>query len=302
MTFTCKGCKYSTVKLFNYEKHLKTQKHLQKVGGQIGSPVGPDGSVGGPNGSKNEPCQCEYCGKTISRRRHLNRHYRGCKVKDEDEQVKNRIIKQLQEDRDRLIKQNEQLAKDKEQEIKWHKENAKELMSLMRELTNKPSGETNITNINQYYVRNHFTEAHNYEDLMAKELTEEEIDHARRMGPSAGCERIIINRCIKGMDLEKRPIHCVDLAREKLLLKTKDGWMIDTEMSMLLKPAFDHMRSLHNVAKDNPDVKALSKSLKSLLEMDMNGKKTFRNICKMTHSKQALGPTDDTPKIEVIHK
>lgn len=81
---TCNDCKFETSKLYNYNKHLKTQKHILTSVGKPKKPKKPSKII------------CEYCDKQISYKRHLKRHYMICKKKNIIEEPKDYQIKILQ--------------------------------------------------------------------------------------------------------------------------------------------------------------------------------------------------------------
>lgn len=57
-------------------------------------------------------------------------------------------------------------------------------------------------------------------------MTYAEIKQVLSVLPIHGCVDFILNRCVTGIPLEKRPIHLVDMARDKLMIR-KDGWTAD---------------------------------------------------------------------------
>ena len=70
--FNCEICKYSTNRLYCYNKHLNTKKHIDNRLKKY------------PNSGTTYPdsgTTCSYCKKQIIYKNHLKRHYDICKEK-----------------------------------------------------------------------------------------------------------------------------------------------------------------------------------------------------------------------------
>jgi hypothetical protein len=148
---------------------------------------------------------CIYCGKTLKYKKNLGKHYKICQAKTIYEE-KQKLEKAL------LAKQHkEEQFKKKEKKLKEKLEELEEVQSdyydLLRQIA---KSKTSPQTINLHYVVNNFTEALNYEDLMSPKLTAAEADEVKELEPIAGTINIIEKRCIKGIDVKKRPLHCLD--------------------------------------------------------------------------------------------
>lgn len=293
--YKCDFCDYSTNNKYNYTVHNKTAKHLRMVQSKHArnlqegciSVVRKVGKSSDPSGEAQEhPIRpqilvCKFCGKTISCINVRARHYRRCQAKRELDQ---------QEYVQRILKEKEELLKEKEaaeiraaeaEKIAIAKGNTVNNTVNNNSINTVNNNTVNNSQLNVYYVIKNYTDAHNYEDLMGPALTKEEIKHAKQYGPSAGCERLIENRCIKGIEKEKRPIHCVDAARAKFMLRTKGVWKTNVDTNKILKPAFDHMRSQYDISDKNTDIDDRVNNQRLLLEMDIiGGKKTIKYLTK----------------------
>ena len=76
MNFTCETCSYSSRDKFNYNKHLDTKKHKEKVNKQINeSDKNPKGII--KENLKN-PFICQYCNNNFSTAANLARHDKAC--------------------------------------------------------------------------------------------------------------------------------------------------------------------------------------------------------------------------------
>ena len=80
-----------------------------------------------------------------------------------------------------------------------------------------------------------------------------------------------------------RPIHCLDISRDKFVYKTDGDWSIDLSGEQIMKPAMAHMRTLYDISENNTDMVDRLKNQRLLLDMDMNAtKKTMNNLKKLT--------------------
>ena len=81
--------KFNTNNKYNFKKHYNTKKHMKLASNNIKNiPI---------NGNKLLKNACNYCGKHISYKNHIKRHYKTCKeyMKHQIEEDKNIIIGEL---------------------------------------------------------------------------------------------------------------------------------------------------------------------------------------------------------------
>ncbi len=69
--YTCKICKYSTDREYDYKKHQLTKKHIKNIE-LFNIPNNGNTSL------HNTKLKCKYCKKTISYKNHIKRHYKRC--------------------------------------------------------------------------------------------------------------------------------------------------------------------------------------------------------------------------------
>jgi hypothetical protein len=318
-TYVCNPCKYTSINLSNYNKHLKTDKHLVKVPAnikiisKIEKVVSKYESRLSKKESKKEVLvKCEYCNKYISHKRNINRHYDNCKDKKtiEIEQLKNcviekiekeqkemlkqietdkdDIIKKLKDDKQQLAKENFELARDKDEIVKEKDEIEKDFMDHLKQLANSKTTTTNQINIsgdvnmNICYVIKNYTNAKNYEDLMAPALTRKELNYIKDRGPAIGREKIIMDRCVTNIKKEERPIQCVDYSRDKFALRTKGKWVPDWKGKLLLDVPSKMMRKIFNVQDTEVDITEIGNRVKLLMDMEHADKRTIRYLGKQT--------------------
>ena len=220
LKYNCTICNFHTDNKYNYKKHKSTKKHKEKCDNNI------------LNGKKSSETHiCEFCEKKLSRKSHLKK-------------CNEMKIKKLEQEKDEEIKKIQQENKElKKKEKKLKKEHI-ELEKEYNEFLKKTAGNiTNNNTLNMYYVINNFTDAHNFEDCINKPLTENEINKIIKLGPIEGCVELINTKCIKDIDLNKRPIHCLDASRNKFLVRSDDNWQVDLKGKNILKVSIPLLRA-----------------------------------------------------------
>jgi hypothetical protein len=304
----CKCCNYSTIKLNNYNKHLKTKKHIQQ------SKVA---TTGGLNNSGNSlkiqenpeliskksihNYNCQYCKKEVSNKYNLTMHHKTCNEKRiyELEQYNNSIIKEL------TIK-NEKIAKEKEDILLTKnviEEDYRKLIQSVGEHLKNNQSNNNVTidnSVNIYQVINNYKDAHNYNDIMDKEVTKQEKKYILDNDPVMGCYKLIINRCITDMPKEKRPIHCTDISRNKYLVKVDDEWKTDINGSIILQPPSKIVNDVYekNHQKKNICLIKVCETKRKMFDMEKNGHKLMN---KYIGSITSLKETNNKTKIKEIN-
>ena len=202
------------------------------------------------SGRKFKEFMCEYCNNIYSTKSNKVKHLKICKERKREKANKNtenilkekysllkkteQMTKQFNEETKKLKYEKEVISKQFNEETEKLKQEIREIekeyLDFMKSVAKNNISSTTINNnntVNMYYIINNYTEAYNYEDLMKKPLTEEEIRYISEKGALAGCYNLIANRCINGVELERRPLHCVDTARNKYLLRKDDDWLVD---------------------------------------------------------------------------
>jgi hypothetical protein len=95
-------------------------------------------------------------------------------------------------------------------------------MSMLLDNLNRKS--LNSNKFNSAFVISKLKNAHNFEDLMAPALTDEEKEFLLEDSAESGCYKLLRSRCVDGIEIDKRPIHLVDPARKKYLIFTNNEW------------------------------------------------------------------------------
>lgn len=259
--YECKVCKFSTDNHYDFNIHLKRKKHLKNIGAIMGDIKGngtkiikKGGTKKSQSGKKSQGAiDCEYCGKQICRKSNLPRHYKSCKKKNNNNKKRSvksytkqeLYIKMLENERENAKK----LLEEKDKRIEEYQKFQKQSMITYdnKKTMNDQNAPKKIT---IDYVRKHFTKAHTYNDLMNKPLTEKEKEELSSYGPFNACICLIDQRCIEGLDVDKRPFHCVDFARNKFAVHTDDGWMEDQNGKQVISGTFDKLNELYDKSEE----------------------------------------------------
>ena len=257
--YYCKICKYTTGRLFNFNKHKLTKKHISNATtflvAKNATEVAKFATEVAKNATKKvaDNVVCEYCNKSIFEKKFLKRHYKSCSKYKEYliEHEKNNIINQLKyqleqqlnilKKKDNDLKQNKETLKKKQEELEELRDTEKEYLEFMKKVANTNTNVTNINHVNMYYIIQHYIKAKNYEDVMNPPLTTDEKQYVHENGGVYGGHYILQKRCIDGLELNERPFHCVDDARNKYMIRTNNTWHIDKKGEQVLEGIYPKM-------------------------------------------------------------
>ena len=100
MTHFCETCNFTTNIKGNYNRHLKTKRHLKKI--EISTDNAPINTDNAPINTNNY--KCDYCNTEYTRLSSLNRHQKKC-------------VKQILLDKDKQLEEYKQQLKEKDEQI-----------------------------------------------------------------------------------------------------------------------------------------------------------------------------------------
>jgi Rps23 Pro-64 3,4-dihydroxylase Tpa1-like proline 4-hydroxylase len=129
-----------------------------------------------------------------------------------------------------------------------------EQMSMLLDNLNKKS--LNSNKFNSAFVISKLKNAYNFEDLMAPALTDEEKEFLLKDSAESGCYKLLRNRCVDGIEIDKRPIHLVDPARKKYLIYTNNEWKHDDGGNMIVESVLNKVKGywMVDITKDSNEV------------------------------------------------
>ena len=207
MTFTCTTCNYESNLKSNYDRHLKSKRHLTKV--EITS-ENPPKTLRKPS---DKIYTCNYCNNEYTRLDNLNRHQKNC-------------VKQILEDNATQLelyeKENKELKQKNEDLNKTiHQIKDKQLSVLQKNL--KPSN-----NNNSQIIINNYPNAPNigFPDNIQ---VGESLNQYVQLGGEKGLGKFISDHWGKDINPIDRSFWMVDSSRNKFLIRVDDAWVIDLD-------------------------------------------------------------------------
>lgn len=247
--YECRLCNYSTHRFFDFNRHKKSTRHnrlksknaisaRQKVGKNCVEPA--------------ERVTCPYCKRVICRKRNLPPHLKVCKVKKnfQDSSEKSYYIDTIKELVDNnkeltqlLLSEKDERMKEKDKKIKEYEKMIRSGNLLQLDDKSKQPTEQKIT---AKYVKENFTDAYRYDEVMAKSLTPDEIKSINEVGPIMACISLINSRCVENISPDKRPLHCIDNARNRFMVNVAGEWVIDNGGKKILEPIFEKIETIFN--------------------------------------------------------
>jgi hypothetical protein len=258
ITYTCNSCNFITMNKSNYNMHLLTKKHKQ-------------------NSSQVEEIDnknlCTSCNKAFKNASGLWKHKQKCnpsEIKREPD-IKNTQNTMLNENSFmELLKTNKELQHFLMEQHNTMMEQNTKLLELAKagsngSMNNSHNNSHNTTN-NQFnlnfFLNETCKDAMNITDFInSLKVTIEDFENTGKLGYIEGISRIIINR-LKGLDTNKRPVHCTDAKRETLYVRDQDAWEKDSVDKIKLKTAVKqvarmNLSQLPKWQKENPESEIL---------------------------------------------
>jgi hypothetical protein len=238
-TYKCDLCKFESTKRSNYNAHLLTKKHQKKMP-KIEKPL----------------CKfsCKQCLRTYKDRTGLWKHRKKCLSTEPDtppcekpaprqeaprqeEMLGNMftliydLVKQNQEIKDLLLKQQEQLI-----------EHAKRPTIIHNHTTTMTTTTNNHAHISfNVFLQEKCKYAMNLNEFVDNLKVQTcDVEMVGRVGFVEGISRIIMNGLSK-LDVYTRPIHCTDTKRDTIYIRDQDEWKRDTEDKQYTKHAISRV-------------------------------------------------------------
>ena len=243
MEFHCATCNFSCAHVSEYDRHLNTVKHKNKITG-----INPSG----------ETCHsCDLCGKvykfrsglSIHKRIHANQlqqlqqpqHQHSQPATTSDKQFSDliEVVKDLMAHNKDVVSQNKDMINQNKilvDAIQNKMANDSTLALTLagaggggigNRITNNTNNITNNTQFNlNVFLNEDCKDAINLSDFVKTlKITLQDLEFTKTNGIVEGVSSIIVNN-LKGMDVHKRPIHCTDLKRETMYVKNNE-WVKD---------------------------------------------------------------------------
>ena len=314
--FTCDPCNYSCTKKSHMSQHCETDKHknrLKSVLKQIKPKIG---------------CAC---GKAFDLRSSLFNHKKTCKattdsdssmsltvieneiatvakktqdIADKNEELMDlkTMVQMLLNDRNTMFDKSHEMMTKNQEVLREITQQNQQLIQTIQEMTPKIGNGNIITTNNTQFNLNMFLNTECKDAIKLSDfvktlkITLQDLEYTKTKGIVEGVSSIIVNN-LKGMDVHKRPIHCTDLKRETMYVKT-DEWIKDEDNSYVKK--FIYMTSCYqtriiqdwmaahpgweNKEKMHVEYQTICKELYKNIECDDNAhKKIIKAFIKEVH-------------------
>ena len=202
------------------------------------------------------------CGKTYVDNSGLWRHKKKCITNKKDEKIYTpEIIEPKIEDKIPETFDKEMLII---QLLKQNQELQQSLIELSKKTINITNHNHNTNNSHnktfnlQFFLNEECKDALNISEFVSSIKVElEDLEATGRLGYVEGVSRIM-NKNLKDLDINKRPIHCSDLKREILYIKNDDQWIKEEETKPILKKAIkqvanENIKQINEWKKKYPD-------------------------------------------------
>jgi hypothetical protein len=270
--FNCKLCNYFTSKLSEFNKHLATVKHKKRQNETFETEM--EQKI-----SKNHQC---ICGVYFNSRTTLWRHKKKCNTNSDISDIAANV---------------QSVLNDKEIIMALIKDNSDFKSMLMKVLENGTNNNSNNINTNnshnktfnlQFFLNETCKNAMNIDEFVSSiKPTLEDLEHVGKVGYAEGISNIIIKR-LNEVGVTERPIHCSDVKREVLYIKTDNVWNKETVEKPLL------VNAIKRVAKDNMDnILVWQKANPGCTDSDSKQNKKYLN---MVYNSMSGLSSDETNK------
>ena len=219
--FCCEKCKYNTSSKKDFNKHLSTLKHKNRIN---------DNKITKNNNS----FICETCNKEYCYLSGLLRHKKKCNF------ISNKInieIENTFDDNNTLDSSNNKLELTNDLIIKILNDNQEMRNIIVKqqeqisELIPKVGNNNNNTQNNKFNIQVFLNEqckdAINMSDFIKSlHITIDQLDFTKQNGLAQGLSKSIIDNMSK-LSIYQRPMHCTDTKRETLYIKDDNNWSKD---------------------------------------------------------------------------
>ena len=221
--FCCESCDYSTSRKSQYDRHLSTDKHKMVV-----NVVNSE-----QNGSKMFKC---ICGKSYKYESGFYRHKKDCEMLNaEVESIETEEPEKKEKDKDI----------EKELLVTFMKEMKDTMIEMFKHM--QPNNNTTMSHSHnnshnktfnlQFFLNEQCKDALNIDEFVSSiKIKLSDLEDTGRLGYVEGISRILIKN-LKDLDTYKRPIHCSDLKREVLYIKSDDKWEKEDENNEQIRSA-----------------------------------------------------------------
>ena len=199
-SFYCEKCDYKCCRKYDFNKHNLTRRHLTVTKGDVLLSEKSEKVV-------NKNLTCENCNKSYISRNGIWLHKKKCSVKTTDQMLVQMVL----------------------DVVKSNNETQKQLLETITKnyggsMINSHNNSHNKTFNMQFFLNETCKDAMNIMDFVKDiKINLTDLEDVGKLGYVEGISNIIIKN-LKGLEVNKRPVHCSDLKREVLYVKDEDHW------------------------------------------------------------------------------
>lgn len=316
--YSCINCDYYTDSKKDFEKHLATQKHKNRINNDEKGTNNNTSNIKIPE----NPKYCCECGKEYKYRQGLFQHKKKCNYEEKCEEIIEKptnkekelelkdmfltVVNENKELRSMMVEQQKSMV----EQQKTIMEQSKQMTEIIPKIGNNNSTTNNNTiNNNQRFSINVFLnekckDAINMSDFIKSiSVSLEQLDFTKTQGLEKGISQVIMDNMNK-LSLYERPMHCTDTKRETIYIKDNDKWEKDKTKEkikhVIRKTSNKNYTALTNWTKENPDFmqdddkQMFYARAMSTLGKPMDGvdDKIVKKICSNTYLKESLDNED----------
>jgi len=289
--FCCEKCNYNTISKKDFNKHLSTLKHKNRIN---------DNKITKNNNS----FICETCNKEYCYLSGLLRHKNKCNFISNKKNIE---IENTFDDENTLDSSNNKLELTNDLIMKILNDNQEMRNIIVKqqeqisELIPKVGNNNNNTQNNKFNIQVFLNEqckdAINMSDFIKSlHITIDQLDFTKQNGLAQGLSKSIIDNMSK-LSIYQRPMHCTDTKREILYIKDDDSWSKENSKEKLKnvinKASSKNYNALMEWKNLNPDymnnedktdyfTKTISTIGKPSTTID---EKVIKSLCKETYVK-----------------
>jgi hypothetical protein len=238
--FICENCNYISSSKKDFNKHLKTKKHIVNSKQLNDADKINKNPISSPYQQPGKIYECS-CGKIYNDNSGLWRHKKKCNKQFSENNSENNDNKSLT-DKDlilMLINENKEFK----QIILDQNKTILELSKNNTNITNNTNNSHNKTFNMQIFLNEECKDALNINEFVSSiKVQLEDLETTGRLGYVEGVSRII-NKNLNELDQTKRPIHCSDVKREVLYIKNDNQWVKENETKPILTKAIKQIAS-----------------------------------------------------------
>ena len=233
--FDCSYCNYSTVNKKDWKKHLNTKKHNER---------------------NEKKYNCSTCDREFNNYKTCWAHKQKCSSKTNDKNIIDKLISENQELRSFFVQEIRNIISEQNNDTQ------KMLTELVKNVNVTNNNTITQNNNNQKFNINVFLneqckDAMNFSDFIKGiEVSREDLENNAQLGFVGGISKIFLDN-LRQLSVNERPIHCTDVKRETMYIKDDDKWTKETGPAKL-NTAIQTMtqkstRTLLDWKKENPD-------------------------------------------------